>query len=515
MKTDLYSCPKVAARSALNRAFYISIVILMTLPPVFAVFVDLFSPPFGGYADQRFILCGTLIGLLVLGCTIGCRNSGIWVRMLGAWPLAGCSLLFVFLSLPYAGQDFVWVEPGLYAFFYLAVALVGAVLADGEKAEKVASFFLIAISVLCFFYGAMTVTVYIFAISDGVQKLTDYIPWGFVNIRYWSHVATWLLPLLPVAVISSPLKKYPLWRFLVAIGAGLWWWVVILSMARGTIIALVLSVICVLILFGRMAWPWLRKFSLQVFFGVVFWFVFSVLFPAFLIDASGISLRDLSLDSSGRFPLFVEAWRMSIENFPFGMGPQSWLTHEILTEGYRNSHRFGHPHNMYLMWASEYGWLLLLFFAGVILQAFKRLLDKRKVIVASDIQYSSIVVAFTVSVLAAFAHAFVSAVFIAPASMLVGLPILIIFWALYEPSYLRRPVISTSRNIYFFVQSISAVVLLVMILAASLWLNEVAVYYQSMRADEAFYQENVPGGLAPRFWFHGNFPRSPELMPPD
>jgi O-antigen ligase len=81
-------------------------------------------------------------------------------------------------------------------------------------------------------------------------------------------------------------------------------------------------------------------------------------------------------------PLWQEAWAMSWQNFPFGMGPQAWLTHDIITEAYRESRKFGHPHNMYLMWAAEYGWISI---AGLVVLcgfAMKQLL--RQVLAAKE-----------------------------------------------------------------------------------------------------------------------------------
>jgi hypothetical protein len=76
------------------------------------------------------------------------------------------------------------------------------------------------------FYGAATITVYLFAMSDRVTSLSDYILCGFVSIRYWSHTDTWLLPLLPLAVLVEPLAKativaFFLWRQVRRSGGGL------------------------------------------------------------------------------------------------------------------------------------------------------------------------------------------------------------------------------------------------------------------------------------------------------
>jgi O-antigen ligase len=344
-----------------------------------------------------------------------------------------------------------------------------------------------------------TITVYIFALSDDVVSLTDYIPWGFVNIRYWSHIATWVLPLLPLAVLIGPLKNQRLWRFLVALGSALWWWIVFLSSSRGTMLGVVFGMLVVAILMGRLAMPWLKKSFRYLLYGVAAWFLLSVLIPSLLID--DVVVRSLKADSSGRMPLFFEAWHMSLVEFPFGMGPQSWLTHEIITEGYRQSPKFGHPHNMYLMWAAEYGWLMvasILVLAGQAMYLF----SQRRKEIAEDGAKALALTAFTASVSAALLHAGVSAVFMAPGSMLVGFAVLSVFWVLISGERLDSKRKPTKRRTFA-----ALVIALVGSGFCLVWINNVRDYHAAMTNDEQVYYDGPSVGMLPRFWFHGNFPR--------
>jgi len=200
---------------------------------------------------------------------------------------------------------------------------------------------------------------------------------------------------------------------------------------------------------------------------------------------------------------------MSLENFPLGMGSQSWLTHDILTEGYQRSPKFGHPHNMYLMWAAEYGWLLIGAFLMLVGQAVQLFWRRRNEVRAGDNNELALpLAAFTASVSAALLHAGVSAVFMAPGSMLIGFLVLCVFWALITPE--SRPVTPKRPK----ARVLAAVFVGLLISAPCIyWLNEVAAYHKAMESDLEFYYENVPAGTLPRFWFHGNFPRHPSQMP--
>ena len=474
---------------------------------IFSVFIAVLFSDFlplslGGYASQRLVLSFVIIFYVL---------SFVWVRANEkGWPsgLYPCALLvfaFLLLSMPFRGQAYVWIEPGMYAGYFLSVVLAGSIpRAPGNRQEWVHTF-VVAGGIAAAFYGCASLTVYVFALSDGVSSLSKYIPWGFVNIRYWSHIATWLLPILPLAVLVGPLKDERLWKFFVGLGAALWWWIVFLSTSRGTMVSVAFGVMFVALLMGRPALPWLRVFLRYLAFGVVAWLVLSVLIPSVLVDE--VTLRQIKSDTSGRMPLFIEAWRMSLVNFPFGMGPQSWLTHEIITDAYQSSQKFGHPHNMYLMWAAEYGWILIFAMLLLVVQAIYRFWKRRCEIQAMSttdgrqIQAVSLA-AFTASVSAALVHAGASAVFMAPGSMLIGFLVLSIFWALISPSVDTPSSSSWGRRVL--AVSVAGIAGILWVL----WFGEVLDYYHAMENDLVDYQENGSGGMMPRFWFHGNFPRA-------
>jgi len=158
----------------------------------------------------------------------------------------------------------------------------------------------------------------------------------------------------------------------------------------------------VLLLFGKHAKPWLSVLFRQIGIGVAFWVLLSVLIPwMFLAD---IELRGVGMDGSGRMRLWSEAWAMSLVNFPFGMGPQSWLTHEVITPAYETGKRLGHPHNMYLMWAAEYGWLAVFGLILIGVEGVRRVWNVRREIALFSLQFeqTQLMIALVASVIAAF-----------------------------------------------------------------------------------------------------------------
>jgi len=191
------------------------------------------------------------------------------------------------------------------------------------------------------------------------------------------------------------------------------------------------------------------------------------------------------------------------------MGPQSWLTHELLAPSYAESNKFGHPHNMYLMWAAEYGWLLVLILFWVAFQVASFLHARCKVIKLSESSTEGIVLAaLLASVVGALIHAGVSAVFIAPGSMLVGLLILPVFFGFIVPNSLKGKSLKDDTSHPLRKAFPGAVIATLVFALWGGWVVEVRKYYLDMREDEPYYQEVLREGALPRFWLHGYFPRN-------
>lgn len=480
----------------------------VTTLSLFAVLFADFLPMYAGsYADQRFLLVGVTGVVSVAGIMfIAMQGLPSKKAMFSLLPAISLMLAFPLLSIPHIEQAYALVEPGLYSFYFSAVVFGGLVLVMQGVANRYVEIFVSIAAVACFLYGAMSVNVYLFALVDGYADLSDLIPWGFVNIRYWSHVATWLLPILPLAVLVGSLGKFRLWRTIVASGAGLWWWVILLSTSRGSILGIWFGALLGALFFGRQSWPWLRQFIIYFLIGAAIWFVLSVMVPSLFFGET--ELRSVKVDSSGRLPLFVEAWQMSFQHFPMGMGPQAWLTHDLLTQAYSESSKFGHPHNMYLMWAAEYGWLLVFLFLVLVFQLSLYSWRRRTVLLNErDSEGVLLLSGVTASAVGAMIHAGASAVFIAPGSMLVGLLILVGFYGLIAPPSLNNPGsgCKPARSVVrlAFAASLAAIMLTLWFL----WACQVYGYYLDMRLDEIYYQEHVKGRTMPRFWLHGNFPR--------
>lgn len=485
--------------------------LLLLFSSVFLVslFSDFLPIAFGGYADQRFFQVGLMVAVVVSGLIGGNLKFRQVDLMVTLWPIFIVAGLFLALSLPFANNEFIWVEPGLFAFFFLAFSVLGWRIRQEGLHQAAARLFVLITSVACFFYAAMTMTVYAFAINDHFSDLIDVIPWGFVNMRYWSHLATWLLPILPLALLFGPLSVNKKWVWSVSFAAGIWWWIVFMTAARGTMFSLVLAILVAIPIFGRSLFPWAKVFFRFVAFGVFAWLILSVMIPGFVFDS--VAVRGIHAGSSGRFPLWWEAWLMSLESFPFGMGPQSWITHELISTQSQFGARLGHPHNMYLMWAAEYGWIMIAALMLLVCRVLKNLLVATKQIGSGKSAFEHCLVAFSISSFAGLFHAGLSAVFIVPASMAVGVCVLGIFWGLSQCDFEQGNVAADRVAVRLRPAILRFVMPVAFLVVGVFWAAEVWLYFQAMENDFTDYRQGPNPVSFPRFWFHGNFPRPDNL----
>ncbi len=465
-------------------------------------FSDFIPTPHGAYADQRFILCLSLILLVALGMhSIKLRSSKVIILI----PLIGSFIIGGLMSF---NNPFNWVEPVLYCLFFVAIVLIGHYIFVHNMQVDLSRVFIVLSVIVCFFYASLTLMLYVFSLEQNLATFADVMPAGFVNIRYWSHTATWLLPLFPLAILYYHGSKYRIWHCMVMFTAAIWWWLAIHMMSRGSIFSLSIATLIILIMFKSLALPWLKLMLVYLALGILTWFLLSYVVPEWILNLETTLLREVNTSTSGRLPLWEEAWAMSLQNFPFGMGAQSWLTHELISESYKASHKFGHPHNMYLMWAAEYGWLCIMSLLGLVIWALWKLKRQAASFSKTSTPKSEVLIAFSVAVFAGFIHASVSAVLIVPASMMLALGVLTVFWSLILPDLDNTHKIdltSTSKvKPLFFV--------LVFGLFAMIWLLNVWNYHQAMVADLATEEGARAQYMMPRFWVYGNYPRPDSLI---
>lgn len=465
----------------------------------FSMFAGLLPSVTGIYSDQRFLLCAAI---WALPCILFATQATSKHKVLyWKWVLWFLPFLLV-LTLAELSPSTYRVEPLMFMFFFLSCALYGGYLAKTEQLDTAVERACIAIALLVLIYGCIALMNYSFALANHNAEIDEVVTWGFPNIRYWSHLATWLLPLLVVAQRSSLLATIPLARSLILIAGATWWWILFTTSARGSILGLFIGACFAVLLMGRTGWPWLRAFSCHALGGLFLWLILTLLIPYVLLGFT--EPRGVGTTSSGRWPLWEEAWAMSLVHFPFGMGAQSWLTHASITDAIVNSRHLGHPHNMYLFWAAEYGWIIIAALGLLAVVTVKAVMN-RSAQCRVEGGEKTVWAGLLAAVVAACIHAGASAVFMAPASMLTGLMVLAMFLGKLQAPQSKDET-AVSGPAHALVRYLSGMFLVAFLGLGALWMGEVGRYYEANMEDRLTYKGQ--GTIySPRFWSHGDFPR--------
>lgn len=479
-----------------------------------AIFVTLLSAMFarffpdlpGMYDGRRFLLLLLLIStpFLYLASRLQDQTDrSLFKKNLYFAPLIA---ILLFTAAIFDTSKFRWIEPVFYSLFFINIALIGSVLSSKGLVKYALNVFLITLVFTLSLYSLVSLLIYGFFISGERIPFEDVLPWGFVHVRYWSHIASWSLPILPLALLLGEYRNSSLWRLAVWLSATVWWWLLYASMARGSMCAIVLSALLVVLLFRSRAYGWIKYAAGFMISGVGAWILLSCVIPHLVFGSE--AGRDVYFHSSGRLTLWKEAFAMSMQYFPLGMGAQSWMTHASLTDSFPNEYFLNHPHNMYLLWAAEYGWIFIVALAAFGLRLAVLVNNRCNRTSKTSKAPGHVLVALSSSVLAASIHAGVSAVYIAPASLMIGLWVLAIFWGLVHSPIEGAESSSLCIERKSRMNLLIIVCIFVLLLMGSFWyVAKVKEYYQAMLLHrEELVKSNQGVRDSPRFWFYGYFP---------
>lgn len=454
------------------------------------------------YNGRRILLCAVIVIFAGRTLVLWSRQRALQARAL----LTATGGLLAYIGAITSGflsdiHLYAWTDLHLYFAWGLAVFGIASSFggsdpdATAREATRLAAFCAVLVAI----YALMSLMGYGFYLVQGHSRLSSFIPHGFLTIRYWSHLATWLLPLLPLATMV-PVARRKLWNTCLLISGALWYWILWLSMSRGSMLSIAIAAALVALIFRSEAKYWLKWHGKALAIAVPIWLILSRLLPEFVLSTSS-GERSFHLSSSGRVELWLHTLELSLRNFPFGIGPLNWAN---LASGFRPAH----PHNMYLLWAAEWGWLAVVSLAGVMIPVLRTWWRASKTLASQSTTTRSSFICFSASALAGCAHAGVSAVFIAPASMLVATFVLGYLGALTS-TIAKACAIGASRPAP--ATRIPASARMPSTILAAVLLASFAVtnyfFYRDMKVDARMYHDQSSLGTTPRYWKHGHYPR--------
>lgn len=167
---------------------------------------------------------------------------------------------------------------------------------------------------------------------------------GFTNIRSFNQYQLWTLGLITLPLLALDFKNARKRNCLHA-GLILWWVLLFHSASRGALLALVLGIFVTAIVYGKLAWRFIR---LQLGYITAGFIIHQILFQLIpYLRGSAIVTGTVMRDStSDRLGLWNQCLNL-IQNHPvFGVGPMHFAW-------YSNTN--AHPHNSVLQIMAEWG----------------------------------------------------------------------------------------------------------------------------------------------------------------
>ena len=411
------------------------------------------------YGSERapVVLC-PLIVLFMLG-------SLVFTNAYSTYPYLGfldtANTLFLLFSLFLFAQP--WLRSGDIMKFEEAIVL------------------LISVGLFVYFYQMLII--FFLGLSDGPKPDEGAIVHHMSNKRFLNHLQVLTFPLLLVFSLRS---QFQIQRRLCFCVAVLSISILFFLSARAAIASLFISTLIILFLLPDRGL--LRRCLLVAIVGFLFFMLFFKGLPALIYGLSEVPMA-IKSHSSGRWALWAESLLLLKEHWLLGVGGMQY--------GYWSQLGFGHPHNLVLQIALEYGvpvLLIVLFFVGRFLMRLTRMLREN--------QFSSFQVGCYWAFVATLGVAMFSGVWVAPLTQLLLVMIVAPLIGPYVSSYEAPQPANKAIKLKLPGWSLKFVLLLMIIYFVVLLFNEIERHHESI--DYSTIEKPL---YAPRFWQESTWPK--------
>jgi hypothetical protein len=227
-------------------------------------------------------------------------------------------------------------------------------------------------------YGASMVVFSLVGMTLGYPPNLNWFGHHYANYRHFNHVQTVALPLLAAIAATTAERRL---RQIAYVGLATQTALLLFLAGRGTLLAITVSTVLVVLLFGRAARGYLRQIALGAVAGACLWLlVFRALPWALgLPNESGLRVTDSGSDSA-RWALWSIAYQ-DIQRFPWlGSGPMHFA--HALSHTTRGD--TAHPHNIYVQVASEWGLPFVVVVLALAAMGFGRLVSAVRACASRD-----------------------------------------------------------------------------------------------------------------------------------
>lgn len=433
--------------------------------------------------------------LIILLC-LGAAGAVLAARPPTSKVLSGSLLVFltigIFSAVLAPVRLYALAEVSTYALAFLSIYALAALLSSRPSYHLLVAS---AIGSSVVLYGIVCIFI-LFAgwAHEGASSLRWPEPvHNFTNVRFLNQWQTWVLPFLPVLLVSRVPQCRPLLSavFFFAFFA-LSWGLLIHTGGRGSVYAAIGAIILVVILFGQHGIRWA---GIQIAAGLAGLVLAILILGADAPWASSETRQGqlLSFESNGRVALLRMSADLLRTDWMLGIGPMQFAaTQQSIA---------AHPHNFPARMAVEWGLP-----ATVILFSVVAVLSWRWLVFARDhvrVPSTSIwdrqfTIGISASIMAAGAHSLVSGIEVMPMSQI--MLVLLVGTAVGYYRYHKQPR-APWRHRYSMAER--AAWLAVATLGALILVN---VSYLHITRYEAWETQGLAatwGGHQPRFWKQG------------
>ena len=287
-----------------------------------------------GFHDGSRVAQTILLAVIAM-CTIKSLPIEGEKRFAGVLGLMG---LIACLSAIYSAD-----RPAAFKEMSLVFGCIGVSIAVGRARFHDCSQWLARASALAMLlYGGLLLSIAALSRINKVPLYMEQLFVGYDNYRFFNHAQTVALPLAAIALMDkTKLFAAAAWLSL-AIGFSL----MAYSVARGSIVGLLVGIVFVFLVTGRPALPFLIRFVASAICGA--------LLSTVIADPAIPTEREFGATGSVQARYYL--WELAISyvrEAPWvGIGPMHFA-HRVNSEA-------AHPHNVYLQIAAEFGVPMLL-----------------------------------------------------------------------------------------------------------------------------------------------------------
>ncbi len=415
-----------------QRLFGTLTVSLTCLYIVFATSNLSFFNDLGPYNEKRLFQITLLIFLATGAATLFRSNIHTLLTQLPCTIKSLLLLLFFIGTVSSINADnplLSIIEMGQFTLLFIAcLSIATAYIVAPNECQKIILFSIITLVLI---QTTSVLTAYTVAITSNYNWHPHDLFLGFSNIRFFNQLQSWTLPLIVLPLILYAQKNKGYFAGILLISAC-WWLLLLISGSRGTMLAIIITMITSLVIYQKHAITWLRLQVIAAATGIALYTLLFYIVPFMLATEISDTPIMSSSSANARFYLWERSWLFIQQNPFLGIGPMHYACDPQNLVA-------AHPHNSILQIAAEWGVLAAVITLFIFLYGLYFWVKRNYQAAPKETSKSlNIQIALFASLIAGTTHSLFSGVIVMPVSQ--TMMTLIIGWMIGIHFYSRHQI---------------------------------------------------------------------------